>query len=188
MNFLDMAAYSIEGFVKIWCPDTGEIFVNKRNAIHAENLSLSIANALSEKTQFISEIHFGNGGTTTDSVGNIVYRTTNTSETNADLYAPFYYKVIDKSDTTNNSTPSLNKTEVTHTSDTNYSDLTVTATIGTDEPILGTSFIFDELGLKSKGSTLGSGNLLTHVIFNPVTKQATNTAQVVYTLRFRITT
>ena len=42
MNFLDMAAYSIEGFVKIWCPDTGEIFVNKRNAIHAENLSLSI--------------------------------------------------------------------------------------------------------------------------------------------------
>ena len=64
-------------------------------------------NIMEEKTQFISEIHFGNGGTTTDSVGNIVYRTTNTSESNADLYSSIYYKVIDKSDTTNNSSPTV---------------------------------------------------------------------------------
>ena len=183
-----MAGYGVEGFVKIWCPESGEIFVNKRNSIHAENLSIAITNSLALKQNIINELHFGNGGTTVDSVGNIVYKSTINSGSSADLYSSTYYKVIDISDTTNNTTPSLNKTEVLHTEDTNYSDITVTATIGTNEPTNGQNFIFDEIGLKSKGSALGNGKLLTHVIFNPVTKQANNTVQVVYTLRFRIST
>ena len=33
----------IQGFVKIFDPNSGEIFVDKRNAIHYENMSISLA-------------------------------------------------------------------------------------------------------------------------------------------------
>ena len=48
------------------------------------------------------------------------------------------------------------------------------------------TYIFDELGLKSKAATLGAGLLLTHVVFHPVQKSANRLIQVVYTLRIRV--
>ena len=36
----------IEGHIKIWDPESGEIFVNKRNAVNFENISIAIANIL----------------------------------------------------------------------------------------------------------------------------------------------
>lgn len=188
MQLADSTSLNIEGHLKIWSPLTGSVFLQKRNAIHAENLSAVLAESLANKTSYINELHFGNGGTVIDSVGNITYRSTNTTNLSADLHQSLYYKIISQDD-------NLNKMEVTHISDTNYSDIIVTATLETNEPstssnLLNTSneFVFDEIGLKSKSDTEGAGKLLTHVIFNPITKTLTNQVQVVYTIRFRIGT
>jgi len=57
----------IEGFVKIFDPISGEVFVDKKNAIHYENMSVSLAETLAHKTQgWIYEMAFGNGGSSVD--------------------------------------------------------------------------------------------------------------------------
>ena len=49
------------------------------------------------------------------------------------------------------------------------------------------SFTFNELGLKTKGTSgLGKGLLLTHTIFHPVQKSTNRLIQIVYTLRFTV--
>ena len=40
----------IQGFVRIFDPNSGEIFVDKKNAIHYENMSISLAETLSHRT------------------------------------------------------------------------------------------------------------------------------------------
>ena len=47
------------------------------------------------------------------------------------------------------------------------------------------TFVFDELGLRARASTLGAGILLSHVIFHPVEKSANRVIQVIYTIRIR---
>ena len=39
----------IQGFVKVYDPNNGEIFVDKKNAIHYENISIAMAQALSNR-------------------------------------------------------------------------------------------------------------------------------------------
>ena len=63
---------NIEGHIKIWNPESGEIFVNKRNAIHYENFSLALAQSVSNSQQgWIHEMAFGNGGTSVDPTGSL---------------------------------------------------------------------------------------------------------------------
>jgi hypothetical protein len=53
----------IEGFVKIHDPQTGEVLLDKKNAIHYENISLAMAQTLSDRNVgYIYEMAFGNGG------------------------------------------------------------------------------------------------------------------------------
>jgi len=60
----------LQGHIKIFDPVTKEVFVDKRNAIHYENFSVCLAqNAANKGTKFITEMHFGNGGTTVDPTG-----------------------------------------------------------------------------------------------------------------------
>ena len=48
-------------------------------------------------------------------------------------------------------------------------------------------FIFNELGLKSKGiAGRNSGYLLSHIVFHPVQKSANRVIQIIYTLRIRV--
>lgn len=184
------------GHIKIFDPESQEIFVEKRNAIHFENLSEAIAISLSNKgTNFITEMHFGNGGTTVDPTGVITYLPTNTNVQNAGLYSPQYYKIVDDTNSANTD-PLRNKITVTHVPGKIYTDIIVGCLLDYGEPSgqaafdnsqdLNGQFVFDELGLKGQSpGGAGLGKLLTHVIFSPVQKSLNRLIQIDYTVRIQ---
>ena len=194
MQGKDLSGIHIEGHIKIHNPDTGEVFVNKRNAIHYENMSISLAESIANAGQgFIYEMSFGNGGTTIDPTGIITYLTPNSTGTNADLYNKTYSKVVDDRATVNLD-PIRNKIETRHITGTNYTDVFVTCLLDYGEPnnqdafdnsaLSNNTYVFDELGLKSY-STTGTSRLLTHVIFHPVQKSLNRLIQIDYTVRIQ---
>ena len=204
MNKTDLPV-TVEGFVEIRDLDTGRIIRSGRNAVHAENMSVALVNALS-RGDVISEIHFGDGGTLIDSTGAITFRPPNVIGDAAELYSPIYYRVIDALDF-ENSYPQDNFTSAKHVRGTTYSDIVVTTTLDYNDPSdseknggvitqLSTAPLdlravdgamkFDEIGLKSRGAQgLNTGKLLTHFRFHPVQKTAEQRIQIVYTLRIR---
>ncbi len=194
MQGKDLSGIHIEGHIKIWYPETGEIAVNKRNAIHYENMSITLAESIANAGQgFIYEMAFGNGGTTIDPTGIITYLTPNSTGTNASLYNQTYTKVVDDRSSVNVD-PIRNKIETRHVTGTNYTDVFVTCLLDYGEPNTqdafdnasnaGGTFIFDELGLKSY-SPAGTSRLLTHVIFHPVQKSLNRLIQIDYTVRIQ---
>jgi len=186
----------IRGHIKITDPDTGEVLIDKPNAIHYENISQAMAYSLANKGQnFIFEMHFGNGGTTVDPTGVINYLPPNVNTQNSDLYNPTYYKTVDDTSTTNPD-PINNKMQVMHVPGTTYTDILVTCLLDYNEPSgqatfdnssnLAGTYVFDELGLKGYTSAgPGLGQLLTHVIFSPVQKSLNRKIQVDYTVRIQ---
>ena len=193
----DNTGVMMTGHIKIFDPETGEVIVDKRNAIHYENMSQSLANSLANKSNgFVHEMAFGNGGTSVDPTGIITYLTPNSTGTNASLYNQTYYKVVDDNSSTNKDT-TRNKMEVRHTAGNKYTDIVCTCTLDYGEPTGQSAFdnttnfngdyVFDELGLKSwEGTENGSTNkLLTHVIFHPVQKSLNRLIQIDYTLRIQ---
>ena len=182
----------LQGHIKIFDPETKEVYVDKRNAIHYENFSIALANGVSnQETGMIAEMAFGNGGTRIDPTGIITYLTPNSSGSAASLYNETYYKTVDGRNP-NSKDPSRNFMEVRHVPGTYYSDVLVSCLLDFGEPSgqdafdNGTStgnFTFDELGLKSySASGPGQGLLLTHVIFHPVQKSLNRLIQVDYTI------
>ena len=190
---------SVQGHIKIFDPETKEVFVNKRNAIHYENMSEAIATSLGNKgINFITEMHFGNGGTTVDPTGVITYLPTNTNVQNADLYSPQYFKIVDDTNAANGD-PLRNKISITHVPGQIYSDIIISCLLDYGEPNgqavfdnsqdLNGQFVFDELGLKGfNASGEGLGKLLTHVIFSPVQKSLNRLIQIDYTVRIQTLT
>jgi len=194
MQGKDLSGIHIEGHIKIYDPKTQEVFINKRNAIHYENMSVALAESIANSGQgFIYEIAFGNGGTTVDPTGIITYLTPNSTGTSATLYSETYSKVVDDRSVTNLD-PVRNKIETRHVTGTNYTDVFVTCLLDYGEPQgqdafdnttnNNSDFVFDELGLKSY-STTGNSKLLTHVIFHPVQKSLNRLIQVDYTVRIQ---
>jgi hypothetical protein len=194
MQGKDLSGIHIEGHIKIWYPETGEIAINKRNAIHYENMSIALAESIANAGQgFIYEMAFGNGGTTIDPTGIITYLTPNSTGTNASLYNQTYTKVVDDRSSINID-PIRNKIETRHVTGTNYTDVFVTCLLDYGEPSnqdafdnssnTDGTFIFDELGLVSY-SPAGNGRLLTHVIFHPVQKSLNRLIQIDYTVRIQ---
>jgi len=194
MQGKDLSGIHIEGHIKIYDPKTQEVFINKRNAIHYENMSVALAESIANSGQgFIYEIAFGNGGTTVDPTGIITYLTPNSTGTSATLYSETYSKVVDDRSVTNLD-PVRNKIETRHVTGTNYTDVFVTCLLDYGEPQGqdafdnttndNSDFVFDELGLKSY-STTGNSKLLTHVIFHPVQKSLNRLIQVDYTVRIQ---
>lgn len=182
----------IQGHIKIFDPKTNEVYVNKRNAIHYENMSIALAESLSNAGQgFIYEMSFGNGGTSVDPTGIITYLTPNSTGTNASLYNQTYTKVVDDR-SVNNTDPARNFLETRHVTGTNYTDIVVSCLLDYGEPEgqdafdtasnTNNSYVFDELGLRSY-STSGTGRLITHVIFHPVQKSLNRLIQIDYTVR-----
>ena len=194
MQSKDTTGIHLEGHIKIHDPDSGEIYVNKRNAIHYENISVALADSIANSGQgFIYEMAFGNGGTAVDPTGIITYLTPNSPGTNASLYNQTYTKVVDDR-SVSNLDPTRNYIETRHVTGVNYTDVFITCLLDYGEPNGQSafdnsndnenSFVFDELGLKSYSST-GNSRLLTHVIFHPVQKSLNRLIQIDYTVRIQ---
>jgi hypothetical protein len=182
----------VQGHIKIFDPATDEVFINKRNAIHYENMSIALAESIANAGRgFVYEMVFGNGGTAVDPTGIITYLTPNTTGSNSSLYNETYTKVVDDR-SANNVDPIRNKIETRHVTGVNYTDILITCLLDYGEPInqeafdnatfLENDFVFDELGLRSYDPN-GQGRLLTHVIFHPVQKSLNRLIQVDYTVR-----
>jgi hypothetical protein len=193
-NFFDKQGIFLEGHVKIHDPTSGEILLNKRNAIHYENMSIALAQSLSNAGEgWVHEMSFGNGGTSVDPTGIITYLTPNSTGTNASLYNQTFTKVVDDR-SVNNVDPARNKIDVRHVSGTNYTDILVTCLLDYGEPDGQDAFdnasntdslyVFDELGLRSYDPN-GTGRLLTHIIFHPIQKSLNRLIQIDYTVRIQ---
>ena len=195
MQNKDFSGVHVEGHIKIWDPSSNEVFVNKRNAIHYENMSVALAESLANSGQgFIYQMDFGNGGTAVDPTGIITYLSSNTTGTNSSLYNRTYYKVVDDRSSTNVD-PTRNFVESRHVTGTNYTDIFVTCLLDYGEPSDQQAFdnttdnqseyVFDELGLKSWNGSSENLRLITHVIFHPVQKSLNRQIQIDYTLRIQ---
>jgi hypothetical protein len=194
MQTKDVTGIHIEGHIKIYDPTSNEIYINKRNAIHYENISIALAESLANSSNgFIYQMGFGNGGTSIDPTGIITYLTPNTSGTNASLYNQTYTKVVNQN-SSNNIDPTRNFIETRHVTGTNYTDVFVTCLLDYGEPggqsaydttsSGENAYVFDELGLQSYNSN-GSPLLLTHVVFHPVLKSLNRLIQIDYTVRIQ---
>ena len=193
----------IQGHIKIFDPDSGEVYIDKRTAIHYENLSEAIAYTLANKGQsYIYEMHFGNGGTSIDPTGIINYLPSNTNTSNSNLYNPTFAKIVDDTSTLN-ADPTRNKIEIRHTPGRVYSDIVISCLLDYGEPsgqaafdnstTLNETYTFDELGLKARSTDESSGltttgKLLTHVVFHPVQKSLNRLIQIDYTVRIQTLT
>ena len=192
-------SYKVEGFLKIYDPINGEVFVEKKNAINYENMSEAIADTLSSRGYGeIYQMAFGNGGASVDDTGVITYLPPNTTGQNAALYNQTYAKVVDDTSVFNLD-PARNKMTVSHISGNLYTDILVQCLLDYGEPAgqaafdnstqTDSDYIFDELGLLANYGTDSQGNvitrLLTHVIFHPVQKSLNRQIQVDYTVRIQ---
>lgn len=196
----DQAGFHIEGHIKIFNPETNEVYIDKRNAIHYENISVALAASLSNQGYGIIEgMSFGNGGSTVDPNGIITYLTPNNIGVNSGLYNQTYYKVIDPK-SASNIDPTRNYTEIRHVRGTVYTDIFCSVLLDYGEPSgqsaydnaqnMNSEFVFDEIGLRASSQDLvqGNGRLLTHVIFHPVQKALNRLIQIDYTVRIQTLT
>jgi len=199
----DLSGIYVRGHIKIFDPTSGEVFIEKSNAIHYENFSVALASSVANKGQnFVYEMNFGNGGTSVDTSGIITYLPTNTVGQNTNLYNPTYSKIVDDTSIANTD-PLNNKITVSHIPGTVYTDILVSCLLDYGEPsgqalfdnsqTLNSEFVFDELGLRGRSTDgtvglLSTGLLLTHVVFHPVQKSLNRLIQVNYTVRIQTLT
>ena len=189
---------AISGHIKIFDPNSGEVIIDKRNAIHYENISEALANSLANKA--VGQIYsmaFGNGGSSVDPTGVITYLPPNTTGQNANLYNPTYSKVVDDNSSANTDT-SRNNLTITHTSGKVYTDILVSCLLDYGEPSgqqafdnstdFNGDYVFDELGLKTWNGSATELRLITHVIFHPVQKSLNRQIQIDYTVRIQTLT
>ena len=198
MSIINMS-YKVEGFLKIYDPNDGEVFVDKKNAINYENMSEAIADTLSSRGYGeIYQMAFGNGGASVDQTGVITYLPPNVTGQNAALYNQTYAKIVDDTSVFNPD-PTRNKMTVSHTVGNLYSDIVVQCLLDYGEPAgqaafdnstqTDSAYVFDEIGLLANYGTNNAGTvitrLLTHVIFHPVQKSLNRQIQIDYTIRIQ---
>lgn len=209
----DTAGINVSGHILIRDKETGKELVNKRNAIHYGNMAYIVAQALrgykanstgataERNDAFVHFMAFGNGATSVDTSGRIVYKTprvTEAYESGANLYSRTYSKII--SDSSNNSDPDNNYVEVIPGA--SYTDIKVVCTLSYGEPgdqdVFDSSttnegnYVFDELALfthptdMTVDEPINTSTMLTHVIFHPVQKSSNRVIEVIYTVRVQL--
>lgn len=151
----DKIAAAIQGHVRIRDTHTGEVLVDKANAVHYGNMSWAVAQALSGNTQgSVSYMLFGSGGSSVDASGRILYRQPNTSnvqDPNALPYNPTFFRELDPP-----GAPTGNNIQVLSGFET-FADMVTTVTLTFGEPVdqnssddetpVVSDFVFDELAL-----------------------------------------
>lgn len=189
---IDKLGARMVGHVLIKDADTGEVILDKENAIHYENMSEALAQSLANRpTGHVHEMAFGNGASTVSGTGAVTYFPPNTTGQSAQLYNQTYSKVVDDMSPLNPN-PSYNNMRVQHAQSSTFADIVVTCTLAAQEPSdqgvfdnevdNETPYVFDELGLKAFDPA-GNGKLLTHVVFHPVQKSLNRAFEIIYTVR-----
>jgi hypothetical protein len=186
----------ITGHVLIKDAVSGEILVDKFNAINYENFSISLARSLSNRPDsWIQEMAFGNGGARISETGVITYLPPNTVGQTAQLYNQTYYKVVNDQSPLNLD-PAKNFMQYAHSTGATFSDVIINCTLDLGEPAgqeafdtavdLQGNFVFNELGLRDYSSNgQNTGRLISHVIFSPIQKSLNRQIQIVYTIRIQ---
>jgi hypothetical protein len=191
-NIRDEIELHFQGHVKIlsYSDKDGNderVELDKRNAIHKENISIAVARALAGNDNgHIYSMHFGTGGSTVDEAGAISYADPNVVGA-ADLNVPAYFEVVDRK----RGAPEDNITGVRHINGTLFSDVEIRCVLDKGEPIgqapfdnisynNEASFVFNEIALKTDDDLL-----VAHIVFNPIEKTANRVFEVVYTIRIR---
>jgi hypothetical protein len=177
----------IKGHVLVKDKNTNEVLVDKFNAVHPQNMAKVIARGLAnESNQQIFQIALGNGGTYIDSTQSIVYNSPNIIGQSADLYNVTYAEVVDDG----NSNVGIGNSVISQAAPSpDISSLVIcTIQLSANEPAgqastdgvttnPNSAFTFDELGLKTV-----DGLLLSHIVFNPIEKNAQRELIISYTL------
>jgi hypothetical protein len=196
----------VNGHVLIKDAQTGEVLLDKKNAVHNQNMATAIARGLSHSDYSLATgnhqifvLAMGNGGTSVDGMGNITYLPPNITGVTARLYNQTYYDVVDSGSPLN-----VNGNSVTYqNSNTDTSSIVIVtmnipaglptgedASDSPPDPNPNSQFAFDELGLFTYGSS-GSFSytavpsdslLMTHIIFSPILKTANRELVITYTL------
>lgn len=206
---LDKLRFKVDGHLNVSDKQTGEVLEDKDNAIHPQHFALIFARALANENYFnIHSMVLGNGGSYIDTAGNIIYNAPNTTGNNASLYNQTWTEVVDGSIANTNTVIAVpSNTDLT-------SSVIVTATLTSGEPNSqflsdtadinnpanqqipettgGEQFNFDELGLVVKnplyivGGTAPEYLLLSHLVFNPIQKNANRELLLTYTLTISV--
>lgn len=207
MNSLsDNALMKVDGHVLIKDADSGDVLLDKHNAINFHNMAIAIASMLAGQNDVetglnfnITKMAFGNGGTVIDGVGNVLYKTPNVDSVDATLYNKTYEKDV------TSLTDLDNTIQVVIYEGATYTDVKVFATMDYEEPsddyanettnpddpnavqnefdtsaTFQEAYVFDEIGLITE-----SGKYLSHIIFHPIEKAKNRRIQVIYTLRIK---
>lgn len=182
----DLIKIGTMGRVVIQDVETGEVIMNKSNAIHPQHMALILSRGISrDQNGYIFSIAFGNGGTFLNSVNQIVYRPPITIG-NATLYNQTYSVQVDDQSTGTPSTNSVTSSPSTNPAITSI--VTIIAQLNSTEPAgqavtdnlttsVNSTYTFNEMGLMSP-----DGLLLTHLTFNPFEKTSNRAFLVTYTL------
>ena len=192
-NMVEHVRSNMKGHVLIRDKSSGEVLLDKDNAINFENMSVALAESLARYNVSgiyvgpINTMVFGNGGTSVDQTGVITYLSPNTVGQSATLYNQTYSKIVDPNNPLNVNT-SENYMDIAHVSGNLFTDILIVCTLDFGEPAsqqlvdttdtLNDQFVFDELGLVNY-----DGKLLTHVLFSPIQKSANRIFEINYSLR-----
>lgn len=177
----------LTGRVLIHDAITGELLVERKNAIHPQNMALVVSRALArESNGYVFELAFGNGGTFLNTSNALVYKAPNIIGLAATLYNQTYSVQVDE---ISSGTPVTNSVAAIPSPAPALTALVVvTAQLSALEPLgqavadnLTTdpegAFVFDEIGLKSP-----DGLLLSHLVFSPIEKTANRAWLITYTI------
>jgi len=182
----DNGRFKFIGHCRITDRVTGELIMEKRNAVHPQNLGRAIGRSLARDSNGpVFKMAFGNGGTFFNSSQTLIFRSPNTIGS-ATLYNETWEVQVDDQDP---STPATNSVvSVAAPSPSISTIVTVIAQLNSNEPPgqevadnITTDpegiFVFDEIGLKTEDDLL-----LSHLIFSPIEKTANRAFLITYTL------
>lgn len=181
----------VKGHVHIADRETGEVLLDKFNAVHNKNMAIAIARGLANDANHqIYRLKLGNGGSSIDSMNQITYQAPNVTGSGADLYNSTYSEIIDEAQV---STPVENSVTYQESPTDDTTIVICTATIASGEPAgqdvsdsppnpnPEAQFAFDELGLFTNDN-----KLLTHIIFSPILKTQNRELVITYTLTISV--